>query len=251
MRFLEKSIKNFIAFAAAFIFFLITVTGIYFCIYSYSTLNTYNIILLILILLTIILTVVFILAASASVYVYKKKSAGPIFRIPVKVAMKILLPAIDIISGFLRVNKDGLRQFYIDLNNILVQSINRKYSADHVLLILPHCLQYAGCGLKITNDSNNCKRCGRCCIGDIAAIAEDTGVKMKVVTGGTAARNIVSKVNPQIIISVACERDLTAGIADVSNIPVIGVLNRRPNGPCYNTVVDVNILKQKLDDIIM
>ncbi|WP_279378941.1 DUF116 domain-containing protein [Acetivibrio straminisolvens] len=72
-----------------------------------------------------------------------------------------------------------------------------------------------------------------------------------MVTGGTAARNIVSKIRPKIIVSVACERDLSSGIADVGSIPVIGIINDRPNGPCYNTNVDVNALKKKLENIIM
>ena len=45
---------------------------------------------------------------------------------------------------------------------------------------------------------------------------------------------------------MACERDLTSGIADVGNIPVIGIINDRPNGPCYNTVVDINEFKRGL-----
>ena len=53
-----------------------------------------------------------------------------------------------------------------------------------------------------------------------------------------------------MIVSVACERDLTSGIIDVGNIPVIGIVNERPNGPCYNTCVNVNMLKEKLDSII-
>jgi hypothetical protein len=37
----------------------------------------------------------------------------------------------------------------------------------------------------------------------------------------------------------------------VGNIPVIGIINDRPNGPCYNTVVDINEFKKRLDDIIL
>ena len=39
--------------------------------------------------------------------------------------------------------------------------------------------------------------------------------------------------------AVACERDLTSGIQDSYPIPVIGVLNERPFGPCRNTRVDL------------
>jgi len=61
---------------------------------------------------------------------------------------------------------------------------------------------------------------------------------------------IFIKKEPKIIISVACERDLSSGIADVGRIPVIGIVNDRPNGPCYNTNVDVDAIRNKLESII-
>ncbi|MGB9809241.1 MAG: DUF116 domain-containing protein, partial [Caldanaerobacter sp.] len=33
--------------------------------------------------------------------------------------------------------------------------------------------------------------------------------------------------------------DLTSGMQDVKQIPVYGIINDRPNGPCFNTKVDV------------
>ena len=39
------------------------------------------------------------------------------------------------------------------------------------------------------------------------------------------------------------ERDLTSGIQDVFPLPVLGVLNERPFGPCFNTRVDINKLE--------
>jgi len=82
------------------------------------------------------------------------------------------------------------------------------------MILLPHCLQYSECEYKITNDINNCKRCGRCCIGFIADISAEKKVPAYVVTGGTAARKYCFKEGAEIIISVACERDLSSGIAD-------------------------------------
>jgi hypothetical protein len=40
-------------------------------------------------------------------------------------------------------------------------------------------------------------------------------------------------------VAVACELDLTTGIQDAYPLPVIGILNERPNGPCFNTRVDI------------
>ena len=49
---------------------------------------------------------------------------------------------------------------------------------------------------------------------------------------------------PNIIIAVACERDLTSGIQDSYPIPVFGVLHRRPFGPCFDTDVDLELVEK-------
>jgi hypothetical protein len=40
-------------------------------------------------------------------------------------------------------------------------------------------------------------------------------------------------------VAVACERDLSSGIIDSYPLPVLGVTNERPFGPCFNTKVDL------------
>ena len=42
---------------------------------------------------------------------------------------------------------------------------------------------------------------------------------------------------------MACERDLSSGIQDTYPIPVYGVLNERPHGPCLDTLVNLNNLE--------
>jgi Uncharacterized conserved protein len=58
-----------------------------------------------------------------------------------------------------------------------------------------------------------------------------------VATGGTIARRIVVQHRPSLIIAVACERDLASGIQDTHPLPVYGILNSRPFGPCLDTDV--------------
>jgi uncharacterized protein len=147
-------------------------------------------------------------------------------------------------------DKDAIRSLFIDLNNIIVQSGNPICEPSRVLLLLPHCLQNNQCDRKITGDIHNCKQCGACVIGTILKLVTEKGVNAKVVTGGTAARNLVGREKPEIILSVACERDLSSGIADIGRIPVIGILNKRPNGPCFNTTVDVGLIAEKLDMLL-
>ena len=251
LKLLDKPIKRFVSSAGKMLFLFLSVLIIFGFLYNYSTIMTYNLILLILILLTIIITLFYLVLSLAVVYVYKRKNAGNIMLSIARTGLKILFPQIVFIEGIKKGNKDNIRKFYVEFNNLLVGKTGRKYAPEDILILLPHCLQNSECGYKITNDAENCKRCGRCSIGDIVKVCNERGIKVHVVTGGTAARNIASKHRPKVIVAVACERDLTSGIADVGNIPVIGIINDRPNGPCYNTVVDINVFKKRLDGIIL
>ena len=64
------------------------------------------------------------------------------------------------------------------------------------------------------------------------------------------ARRIVLENRPEAIVAVACELDLTAGIQDTYPIPVIGILNERPNGPCINTKADLEKVRRGILDFV-
>lgn len=147
------------------------------------------------------------------------------------------------IGGF---HKDQLRQSMIDLINKLVVCHMYTVPAHRILLLTPHCLQQSTCVHKVTYDVHNCKQCGCCNVGDLLAIAKEFGCQFLVVTGGTLARLKVKEAKPKAIVAIACERDLSSGMADVYPIPVIGVLNERPNGPCCNTKVDPQLVRQSV-----
>ncbi|HOQ37297.1 MAG TPA: DUF116 domain-containing protein [Acetivibrio sp.] len=250
MKSLDNPIKRFASLTGKIVVLFLLILIIFGFLYNYSTIKTYNLILFILILLTIVLMLYYSVLSLAVIYVYKHRDAGKLILYIARVGLKVLLPQIIFFEGMHKSNKDSIRKFYVELNNILVSKTGSKFAPEDILVLLPHCLQYSECGYKITNDVQNCKRCGRCSIGKIIEYCNERSVKVHVVTGGTAARNIASKYRPKAIIAVACERDLSSGIADVGKIPVIGIINDRPNGPCYNTLVNIDEFNKKLDDII-
>jgi uncharacterized protein len=153
------------------------------------------------------------------------------------IVLKALYPVVMLIGTFLKNRKESLQLFMIKLNNRLV--IAGKYNASSILILLPHCIQVSECDVRITHNISNCKRCGKCGISEMIDIAEKRGVKLFVATGGTIARRIVKESRPDAIIAVACERDLSSGIVDTYPIPVLGILNERPYGPCLDTTVDM------------
>ncbi len=146
---------------------------------------------------------------------------------------------------FLKSKKELLQSFIIKLNNKLV--IAERPIAKRILLLLPHCLQVNECSIRLTHNILLCKRCGRCEIKDLIEIGDKYGISLFVATGGTLARRIVKEVMPEAIVAVACERDLSSGIADTYPIPVIGIPNERPFGPCLNTRVDLRLVKEAIE----
>jgi hypothetical protein len=108
--------------------------------------------------------------------------------------------------------------------------------------LLPHCLQNFQCPHRVTAEVRNCTGCGKCEIADLTKLCDSYGIKMSIATGGTLARRVIVETRPKAIVAVACERDLTSGIQDSYPIPVIGVLNERPFGPCRDTRVDLGLV---------
>lgn len=162
-------------------------------------------------------------------------------------AIKYLLPAIIAIGRLLGADRDSLQRSFIALNNQLVRGRKLRVSASQAIILLPHCIQLHECAIKVTGDIEKCLHCGKCDIGDLADLAQSRGVEIAVATGGTLARKILMEKRPRFVLAVACERDLTAGIRDAYPLPVYGVFNRRPQGPCYNTVIDLAEVKRALD----
>ena len=166
------------------------------------------------------------------------------------VVIKFLLPAIELLGRFLGIAKDTIRQSFVAMNNSLVESQKLTVKPDRILILLPHCLQLLDCDIKVTGGIEKCTRCGRCDIKGLAELAHKYGLNISVATGGTLARKVIVDKNPQMVIAVACERDLTSGIKDCYPLPVIGILNDRPNGPCVDTTVDVEKIERALLSVL-
>ncbi|RJR25505.1 MAG: DUF116 domain-containing protein [Desulfobacteraceae bacterium] len=161
-----------------------------------------------------------------------------------------LFPVLVVVGKIIGINKERIQRSFIEINNQLVQVEAKKVKADQLLILLPHCLQNSDCVVRITGRVDNCKGCGKCKIKDLVALSDQFGFQISVATGGTLARRIVVERKPKLIIGVACERDLTSGIQDSYPIPVYGVLNKRPFGPCFNTDVDLGTVERAIKSFI-
>jgi hypothetical protein len=163
-----------------------------------------------------------------------------------QITMKILFPINVILGKIFGLSKDQIRKSFIEVNNSLFKATQKRIKADRLLILLPQCLQNSDCPYRVTANVSNCRRCGQCMIGEILQLGEKHDASISIATGGTLARKVIVDKKPTVILAVACERDLSSGIQDAYPIPVYGILNRRPCGPCVNTQVDF----QKLEGVL-
>jgi hypothetical protein len=162
----------------------------------------------------------------------------------IQVTTDLLFPFALKVGKLLGIEQDVIKSSFIEVNNQLVQAKMMTITPERLLILAPHCLQQSNCPHKITVDVYNCQRCGSCCVDGLLEIAERYGVKLVVATGGTLARKFVVDLRPRAIVAIACERDLTTGIQDTGSLPVLGVLNIRPEGPCWNTLVSLEKVEE-------
>ncbi|HCO11840.1 MAG TPA: hypothetical protein DIT19_01255 [Desulfonauticus sp.] len=161
--------------------------------------------------------------------------------------IKFFLPLMVGVGRIFNISKQKVRASFIKVNNELVLSSSKKYKPQEILLLLPHCLQNSLCDKRLTYNIYNCEECGKCPLAGLIKLHKKYGINIAIATGGTIARRIVVTTRPKMIIAVACERDLSSGIQDTYPLPVYGILNKRPKGPCLDTLVPLKQVEKALE----
>jgi uncharacterized protein len=145
------------------------------------------------------------------------------------------IPITSIVPGILKLGQrlgvptDRMANSFIKVSNALIRSRKKSISPQDILILLPRCLS-------------------KSLLDQISGFSKDKGIQCRVVPGGELARKIIAETRPKAVIGVACERDLLSGIqAVVGKIPVIGIPNCRPEGPCMNTTIDMAELEKSVE----
>lgn len=164
--------------------------------------------------------------------------------------IKFFLPVMELLARPFGFSTNEVRRSFIKVNNELTEKLHPCFDPEHILILLPHCLQRDCCKIRLSYSVDACERCHRCPIAGLLELRDTYGVNLAVATGGTIARRIVVEAKPRLIIAVACERDLTSGIGDTHPLPVHGILNERPEGPCRNTLVRLDLVEAALNRFV-
>jgi hypothetical protein len=162
------------------------------------------------------------------------------------VTAKVFLPLMELLARPFGLSAEDVRRSFIKVNNDLTIKQCGVFAPERILILQPHCLQKEDCPRRLGLDADRCGRCGLCPVAGLLALRDAYGVRLAIASGGSIARRIVVETRPELIIAAACERDLTAGIRDTHPVPVFGILNARPEGPCRNTVLSLEILEKAL-----
>ena len=169
-----------------------------------------------------------------------------LMKINLKIANLLFNPVIFIASS-IGIPKNEMRKIYVKLNNSYIYSNKYNFNSKDIMILIPHCVQKNSCKLKVTNKIENCAKCGLCNVSDLVKLKEKTRINIFIATGGTLARKVIIENKPKAVIAVACERDLTSGIQDMKHIPVLGIFNKRPNGPCVDTFIDIHEVEDAIN----
>ena len=145
-----------------------------------------------------------------------------------------------------QVKRNCVADKFLEYNNKRVMKKITSFMPKNIALLLPHCIQNYDCPFKITSKIENCRKCGKCKIEKILELKEKYNLEVKVATGGTLARLFIKEKRPDLIIAVACKRDLVSGIYDSFPMHVYGVYNKIIESPCINTDLDIKEIEKVL-----
>ncbi len=243
---MEAKKRIYIGLLTASLFFAIFVLFLLWFLISERELIISQLLLSFILSLLIIFFLILAIGIFAIVLMILRSRSIPSLENITQLANEMLFPLTLIVGRLIGIEKEKILRSFIAVNNYLVHCKKLILKEEQVMLLVPHCLQNADCPFKVTQDVNNCKECGKCKIGELKKMSRENGVILKVATGGTLARKFIKENKPRAVIAVACERDLSSGIHDMGILPVMGVLNCRPNGPCFNTDVEL----EKVEDAI-
>jgi hypothetical protein len=141
-------------------------------------------------------------------------------------SLRVLLPGTVKIASLFGVTRDSIGSSFIKFHNDLMYATGTGKSAKKILILLPRCLS--------TDIRNRIKELG-----------EKYEFTAYTAFGGDEARKAIKDSRPDAVIGIACERDLISGIQDTApKMPVFGLANKRPEGPCKNTSIDMGELER-------
>jgi hypothetical protein len=144
------------------------------------------------------------------------------------IALSNIIPWTVKIASAFGISKDRMSNSILQVGNLLTAVNQEQIKRDELLILLPRCLD------KATRD-------------EIKEVTAKYDIDFHICAGGQMARQLLAEKKPKGVIAVACERDLMSGVQDVkAAVPVIAIANKRPEGPCRNTHINMTEMENAI-----
>ncbi len=140
-------------------------------------------------------------------------------------------PVVEMFARRVGFSRDQVGHAFLELVNRLAGGARKPHAQPRLLVLAPRCLRAD-------------------LMRELRVIAGDAGAVLVVAAGGEEARAAIAEVHPAGVLAIACERDLVAGVREAARArPVLTVANRRPEGPCRNSAVDLEVVRVRLAEL--
>jgi hypothetical protein len=141
------------------------------------------------------------------------------------------VPFLAFLGRFFGLSRDRIGSSCVAITNTLTRLQVAAGPPVHPILLLPRCLD-------------------RETIAAARRIAARFGCPCFVMSTNKQARDMVRKHAADCVLAAACERDLVGGLFHFGHkVPIFALANRRPQGPCRGTLLDLRELEQILSSI--
>jgi hypothetical protein len=135
-------------------------------------------------------------------------------------------------------------------NNRRLREAFRTRRARKALVLLPHCIQTAGCNAEIIEDLSQCFSCGKCPAGDVLASALAGKWNCRISNRSHKAYREVREFQPDLIVAVSCADRLLKGITKLPDIPSYVIPLQLPHGMCVDTTFNVSHLEAAMEALV-
>lgn len=137
---------------------------------------------------------------------------------------------------------------HIELRNKMNEFGYRRIPLNERFLFLPHCLRNSKyCKASYTNEGLQCKRCGKCQINELIAMAEEVGFQQVFICpGGSMVKNIMMKYRPKAVLGVSCFDEATLAFDSVQGTSIAPQATLLLQDGCKDTRVNLTEVKEKM-----
>lgn len=136
-----------------------------------------------------------------------------------KLSLASTVPMVQKLGKRFGISRDRIGNSFVKVSNALIQLSTTRIKPEDLIILLPRCLE-------------------KSILKRIRTFTDHFNLMTYIVPGGEMARKLILEKKPKAVIGIACERDLVCGIRDLDKkIKVIGIPNKRPDGPCKNTII--------------